>query len=173
MVGENKTERGRGREGGEEHSRGGGVGKAKRISYLQRKIPKTKHKQISKQQNSTQAHQMLAHERWRTRISCLFPWCLGHTSKHGKSPSQPKRRPTGAQCGERSCTVLAETQMVEWCDAAGHCWSTGLDSASSRSCTQTLHILLHAGLFHAEGDLWVLVVEHDVCNTRSRIARGV
>lgn len=127
MVGENKTERGKGREGGEEHSRGGGVGKAKRISYLQRKIPKTKHKQISKQQNSTQAHQMLAHDRWRTRVSCLFPWCLGHTSKHGKSPSQPKQRPTGAQCGERSCTVLAETQMVEWCGAAGHCWSTGLD----------------------------------------------
>lgn len=34
----------------------------------------------------------------------------------------------------------------------------------------TLHILLHASLLHAEGDLWVLVVEHDVCNTRSWIA---
>lgn len=113
------------------------MGEAKRISYLQRKIPRTKHKQTSKQQNSTQAHQMLAHERWRTWISCLFPWCLGHTSKHGKSPSQPKRRPTGAQCGERSCTVLAETQMAEWCDAAGHCWSIGLDSASSWSCPRT------------------------------------
>ena len=37
----------------------------------------------------------------------------------------------------------------------------------------TFHILLHAGLLHAEGDLWVLVAEHDVCNTRSWIARGV
>lgn len=169
MVGENKRERERERGA----LKGGGVGKAKRISYLQRKISKTKYKQTSKQQNSIQAHQMLAHERWRTRISCLFPWCLGHTSKHGKSPSQPKRHSTGAQCGERSCTVLAETQMEEWCDAAGHCWSIGLDSASSWSCTWTLHILLHAGLLHAEGDLWVLVVEHDVRNTRSWIASRV
>lgn len=44
-------------------SSGEGVGEAKRINYLRRKIPKTKHKQTSRQQNSTQAHQMLAHER--------------------------------------------------------------------------------------------------------------
>lgn len=31
----------------------------------------------------------------------------------------------------------AETQMAEWCDTAGHCWSIGLDSASSWSCTRT------------------------------------
>lgn len=37
----------------------------------------------------------------------------------------------------------------------------------------TLHILLHASLLHAEGDLGVLVAEQDVCNTRGWIARGV
>lgn len=30
----------------------------------------------------------------------------------------------------------------------------------------TLHRLLHACLFHAEGDLGVLVAEQDVCNAR-------
>lgn len=39
--------------------------------------------------------------------------------------------------------------------------------------TLTLHILLHAGLLHAEGDLGVLVAEQDVCNTRRWISRGV
>lgn len=68
---------------------------------------------------------------------------------------------------------MVETQTEERCGAVGHCWSIGLDSASSWSCTRTFHILLHAGLLHAEGDLWVLVAEHDVCNTRSWIARGV
>lgn len=37
----------------------------------------------------------------------------------------------------------------------------------------TLHILLHAGLLHAEGDLGVLVAEQDVCNTRRWISGGV
>lgn len=37
----------------------------------------------------------------------------------------------------------------------------------------TLHILLHASLLHAEGDLGVLVAEQDVCNTCGWIARGV
>lgn len=37
----------------------------------------------------------------------------------------------------------------------------------------TLRFLLHACLFHAEGDLRVLVAEQDVCNARGWVARGV
>lgn len=50
-----------------------------------------------------------------------------------------------------------------------------LESASSccSSCAHILHILLHAGLLHAEGDLGVLVAEQDVCNTRRWISGGV
>lgn len=70
----------------------------------------------------------------------------------------------------KGAALFWRRHMVEWRGAAGHCWAIGLDSASSWSWTRTLHILLHASLLHAEGDLWVLVVEHDVCNTRSWIA---
>lgn len=55
----------------------GGVGEEKKI------IPKEK---FPKQNTSkpptpeTQAHQMPVPRRWRTWISCLFPWCLGHTN---------------------------------------------------------------------------------------------
>lgn len=32
---------------------------------------------------------------------------------------------------------MVETQTEERCGAVGHCWSIGLDSASSWSCTRT------------------------------------
>lgn len=53
---------------------------------------------------------------------------------------------------------------------------TGPEAGSGSGRRYSLSVscfLLHACLFHAEGDLRVLVAEQDVCNARGWVARGV
>lgn len=61
--------------------------------------------------------------------------------------------------------------MAIWRNAARYCWFK--INLFIPALYITFHLLLHACLFHAEGDLGVLVAEQYVCDTRGWVARGV
>lgn len=70
----------------------------KKKNHLRKNTKKTpkqnKTKKPHQNQNQTkpptEISQIHFYKRWRMWISCWFPWWFGQTSKHGKTPSEPK-----------------------------------------------------------------------------------
>ena len=78
-----------------------GKKRKKKENHLQKK--KKKNLKIKTTKNNpnqnqtkppTQIHQIHFHKRWGTWISCLFPWWLGHTGEHGKTPLRTQTNST-------------------------------------------------------------------------------
>lgn len=87
-------------------------------------------------------------------------------------PQNPKEQHTDEPNGRKGADTLVEGEQRQF--GAMLLDTVGLKSTFSfPHCTETFHLLLHACLFHAEGDLGVLVAEQYVCDARGWVARGV
>lgn len=87
-----------------------------------------------------------------------------HTSKHGKPPQNLKEQHTDELKVRKGATFWVERNtMAIWRNAARYCWFKV--NLFIPELYTNAWFLLHARLFHAEGDLGVLIAEQYVCYT--------